>query len=360
MTSSARQPRCLVIAGNGVQLAPIECNVHVSIHQNADTFYATLPLDNVGGLDEIFWANATPISIEIRGTNDKATGGYRQLLIGNVDETQINFNDRTVAIKGRDYTARLLDYKVAQQWRNRNVDDVIKEVAGAVGLDVQFVGDEVRAGTQYDQDFTHVADLTSGWNVIVDLARKVGCIAFVKSTTVYVQPIDAMPLGTVPFRYARPTPLQRAQSTAPMISAMRNLNLAKDASVTIKSYQHKQGKRVVSTFDSKGKQTSATSDRLVFEHRAANLTKGQQDKIAKAHLKATISHERVVNITNAPGDVNAVAGLMGMTLTGTGTAFDQTYILSEVVHRFSREGGYGMDLTAHNADAKRGEPTQVA
>ena len=363
MASIARQPRC-ILSINGETVSPIQCSVHVSIHQSADTFFATLPFLPDLGLDAAFWADTAPIPITISATNDIASATPTPLLIGNVDEPLSTFHNGEVLLKGRDKTAKLTETNAANSsdssalWRNQTDRQVIVNLAQQAGLTVQFNGTADQAGLQYDQDYSEIADSDSAWNMIVALARKAGCIAFVKGTVLYVQPIDATPPnGMFTLNYQAPVPGAPASSNAVLLSAGRNLSLAKETTVTLRSWQHKQGKSIESTFKSKPK--NAGSDTLIFQRRAANLTKHQQDKIAVAHLKATLSHERQIEAQNLPGDVAVIPGLMGLTLTGTGTEFDQDYILSDAVHRFSNDGGYMMDLSAHNQDDSRGEPTQT-
>lgn len=354
--SIARAPRCLIVV-NGQSVAPIECNVHISIHQSADTFFAKLPILPDLGLDEAFWAGTVPIPITVNGTNDINSASYVPLLIGIADQPQIAWHERTVRVTGRDNTATLAETKTSQLWRNQTDQQVITQLAQSAGLTVQFNGTADSAGLQYDQDYSEIADSDSAWNMIVALARKAGCIAFVKGMTVYVQPIDATPAdGMVTVNFQAPQPGAPASSNAVMLFTSRNLSLAKDTTVTLQSWQHKQGQAITSTFNSKPK--NAGADRLIYKRRAANLTKAQQDKIATAHLKETLSHEREIEVNNFPGDVNVIPGLMGLTLTGTGTEFDQDYILADAVHRFSIDGGYMMDLSAHSQDQSRGEPTQ--
>lgn len=336
----------------------MECNVHQSIHQSADTFAAKLPLLPNLGLDETFWADTAPIPIEIDGVNDVSTGSYVNLLTGIVDVPQLILHERAVSIKGRDKTATLTETKTTQLWTNQTDQQIITSLASVAGLTVQFNTSSNKAGLDLDANYYgEISDQDSAWNMIVALAKKAGCIAFIKGTTVYVQPIDAEPTnGNFTVNYQRPRPGQTANSNMVMLICARNLMLAKETSVTLQSFQHQQGKAVTSKFSSKPKK--AGSDRLIYTHRSANLSKQQQDKIALSHLKETLSHEREVNVDNMPGDVSVAAGLMGLTLKGTGTAFDQDYVLADVVHRFSLEGGYAMDLSAHNQDASRGEPTQ--
>jgi phage protein D len=358
LASSLRQPRAfLTIAG--AQLTPIECSVNVSLHQSADTFYAKLPLDNDAGLDETFWADTAPIPITINGTNDVSQGGLTALLVGQVDEPQIDFTNRLVMIKGRDLTAKLTDLKTSEKWQNLSNKDIINQLAGRAGLTVSFSGDTDQSGLQFDQDTNEISDLDACWNVIVACAKHLGCIAFIKGTTLYIQPLDQQASSFFKVNYQRPTPGQIASGNFTTLLCARNLNLAKDASITMKSWQHKQGKTITSKLESKGKGKGTDQSKLLYEFRAPNLTKEQQDRTAKSHLRETLSHERVVTLGNLPGDVTVNPATMGLMLSGTGTAFDQNYIISTVAHHFSFGSGYAMDIGAHNQDGSRGEPTEV-
>ena len=352
--SVARQPRAWVNAG-GAQLVPEECSVHVSLHQSADTFYAKLPLDNDAGLDEDWWASTAPIPLTITAANDVAAGGAVTLLTGNVDEAQVDFVNRTVEVRGRDLTGALIDLKTSEKWQNLTGKDLITNLAGRVGLTVQFSGDSDKAGLQYDQDYNEISDLDSAWNVIVSSAQRLGCIAFVKGTILYIQPLDQPPTSFYTFTYQRPTAGQRAAGNFVSLYATRNLSLAKDVSLEIASWQHKQGKAIKSKFESKS--ASSGSDKLLYQFRGANLTKEQQDRDAKSYLKQTLTHERSVR-ASLPGDVN-ISALMGFRLSGTGTDFDQDYVMADIAHQFSLGNGYTMMIDAHSQDASRGEPAQL-
>lgn len=352
--SLTRQPR-VKLSVAGAQLVPMECSVNVSLHQSADTFYCKLPL--LPDFDEGFWADTAPIPVTISATNDVATGSYTTLLVGQADEPLIDFAQRTVLIKGRDLTKSLTDLKTSEQWMNLSNQDVITQLAGRVGLTVNFSGTTDNSGLQFDQDFTEMSLSDTCWNVIVSCAKRLGCIAFVKGSVLYIQPLDAEPASFFTVRYQRPTAKQLASGNFPLLTCARNLNLAKDVSLQMQSWRHKQGSSITSMFESKGKDTD--SSKLLYEFRAPNLTKEQQDRHAKSLLRQTLSHERVVSLTNMPGDVTVNPATMGLKLTGTGSSFDQSYILANVAHHFSTKDGYAMDIGAHSQDASRGDPEQL-
>ncbi|MBV9984498.1 hypothetical protein [Bradyrhizobium sp.] len=344
------------LAINGASVVPVECSVHISLHQSADTFYAKIPLDNDAGLDETFWADTAPVPISILATNDVNSSAYTTLLVGNIDEPQIDFRERAVGIRGRDLTGALTDLKTSEKWQNRSNKDVITDIAGRVGISVTFNGDTDQAGLQYDQDYSEISDSDSCWNVIVSCAKRLGCIAFVKQQTLFVQPLDFAPQSFFEVNYQRPTPAQIASGDFVSLFCARNLNLAGDASLTVQSWQHKQGKTITSKHKSKG----TGNGKLDYIFRGANMTKEQQDRIGKNLLKQTLSHERVITLNRLPGDVTLNPATMGLRLSGTGTGFDQDYIISTISHQFDAAAtGYSMDIGAHNQDKKRGAPQQV-
>src|SRR5258708_5639210 len=187
MSGFTRQPRCLV---NG--LVPIECSVHVSQHQTADTFGATIALDAPGNPGPQYWADTAPIPVTAMATNDVASGSMTQMFTGNVDTVDIDWDERTVQIRGRDLTGGLIDAKTNEKWLNKQPQDIITDLAGRVGLSVQFSGTAPdRAGLKYKDDYNRISELDSQWNVIFRLTKEMGCIAYVKGTVRFVQPWHA-------------------------------------------------------------------------------------------------------------------------------------------------------------------------
>lgn len=358
--SNVSGPRCVFVV-NGKTIEAMEASVHVSRRQSADTFFAKLPLDNDAGLDETFWSDTAPIPIEVRGTNDISKGGFKTLLTGQVDKVQVTLHDRIVTLIGRDKTALLTDSSTSEQFLNQSVEDVVQTLATRAGLIAQFLGtddgDSAKAGLQYDQDVNLITTTDNYWNTIVGLARQSGQIAFVKGNTVFVQPIDAPGNGTFTVTYQRPSPGSPASSNSIMLTCARDLNIAKTVLVEHQTWNQKQGKSTTSKFQSKSKSNSAAKDTAIMRFHGANMSKSQQDRVAKSRLKETMIHEREVDI-EMPGDVT-IDPQSELELTGTGTKFDQSYLISGVVHRFDINGGYQMTVSIHNKDADRGDPEQI-
>lgn len=343
MSGFTRQPRCMV---NGI--VPVECSIHVSQHQSADTFAAVIALDDPGNPGPSYWADTAPIDVTIMATNDIGSAGMTQMFTGQVDKVEIDWDRRTVHISGRDQTGALIDAKTNEKWLNKQPQDIITDLAGRAGLSVQFSGTAAdRAGLKYKDDYNRISELDSTWNVIVRLAKELGCIAYVKGTVLYVQPWDFSGGGAYNVFYQGPTPAGAAQGTVLKLDTGRDLVLARDVTVNHKSWQHKQGQAIESEFEATGSGGGTLSHSL----KGANLTKQQQDAIAQGRINEIVSHERTVTIVTY-GDVTLQAG-MTVNLSGTGTGFDMDYVISDIEHHWSWGQGYLMTVRVRNKSKGR-------
>jgi phage protein D len=348
MTGFVRQPRCLI---NGI--VPIECSVHVSQHQSADTFAAQIAADAPDGMGVSFWANTLPIPVTVMATNDIAGGGLTQMFTGNVDRVEIEWETRIVSISGRDMTSTLHDGKTNEKWLNKQPQDIIQDLAGRVGLGVQFSsGSSDRAGLKFKDDYNRISELDSYWNVIVRLAKELGCIAYVKGNTLIVAPWNAGQGGTYNVFYQGPTPASPAMGTVLKLHTARDLHLGKTIKVNHKAWQHKEGQALESEFMLNGK-----GGTLQHSLKGANLTKQQQDAIAKGRINEIVSREMEIAV-HTFGDVTISPSGM-VSLSGTGTAFDQSYVISDIEHHWTQNAGYLMHIRGRNMDSQRGEATQT-
>lgn len=343
---TARAPRCIISAG-GSQISPMTCVLHQTTHQSADTFTATLALNAPPG--PAFWADEAPIECEVLGSNDGA--GFVSMFTGEIDHIEETFHDGIVSISGRDKTQKLLDKKTNEAWRNKSEADIIKELAGRVGLSAEISGGQTKAGLEYKDEHNRISYLDNYHNVIIRLARQMGCVAFVKGDRLIVQPVNEKNGSDFNLFYSPPSRANFAQGNFVKLHASRSLQLARPIKVNHKSWRQQKEEVVESEF-----QVGGSGDPLEYKLTAPNLKKEQQDEIAKARANEIASHERSLRV-DCPGDVNIdVTG--ALILTGTQTAFDQEYIMSRVEHRFGFKGGYRMTISTRNASKSRGGAQQ--
>jgi len=323
------KPRCMV---NG--WTPIECSIHVSSHQSADTFVATLSLDDRGGQQ---LADSGSIQITVMASNDGPP--TTQMFTGYADYATIDWATRLITLRGRDNTSGPLDKKTNEKWLNKQPQDVIQDLAQRSGLQVEFSGQGGdKAGRKYKDDYNRITELDSHWNVIVKLAKELGCIANVKGNTLYITPWDQANGGTYTVNYRGPSAGSPARGDVLRLQTGRDLQIAKGVQVTVNSWQQKEAQAIRSQQGQSGG----------IEHtlKAANLTQQQADSIAKGRLGEIQSHERTITVV-APGDVN-ISPQMKLRLRGTGTGADMEYVISDIDHRWSWAQGYIMTIRGRN------------
>jgi phage protein D len=85
---------------------------------------------------------------------------------------------------------------------------------------------------------------------------------------------------------------------------------------------------------------------------AADRTEDQNTKDQEQRQQIAATFTKEVDVT-APGDVN-IDPTMALVLSGTGTAFDQSYIIYQITHTFHFEHGYRMNVIAKNQDESGG------
>lgn len=344
----ARAPRALLVV-NGQQVAVTECQVNQTAYRQTDTFSAKIPLDGTPGFDESFWSNLTKIAVSVLATNDANAPGFVTLFTGNVDEIAIDWFARVAEVSGRDNSAQLLETKTTEQFPNQSTAELVKTIASRVGLtaDVSVPNDGQNVGLTYKDTYDRITDQDVLFNVLVRLAQREGCTFFATGTTLVFKPADQLGGSSYPVYYQRPTAQSFAAGNFMRLRTTRNCVLAKTLTVTVNSWRLKQKASIKSAFKSSG----GVDGNVDYTYRAPNLTKQQADKIAESRLNEATSREKTVEI-EMPGDV-AASTTMTLALSGTLTPFDQSYIISGILHAFEQKSGYRMTIAARSKDSAR-------
>lgn len=343
-SGTLRQPRAYLLLA-GKQCVPVNVSVSMTSQRSADTFGATVALDADPDLDEQFFADTAKISFEVMMTNDQVAGEWVKMLTGFVDTPAINFAARTCHIAGRDKSSLLLEKKTTEKWLNKTSSEVVKEIAGRVGLTADVIVPAAdKVGLITADDYNRISEEDTLWNILCVLAEREHCAMFVKGDRLVFKPYDQLGGSDVTVTYQRPTRQSFADGTFTNLTAKRNLSIAKDVKVTVKTWQNRQKKAVMSAFRSKG----ASTDKVDYSYTMPNATKEQLDKVAKNRLKDITNQERVLDL-DIPGDVK-ITPENTLTLTGTNTKFDQSYIISTTSHEMSQESGFRMKISTRSPD----------
>lgn len=346
-TGILRAPRAYlqVSAGN---ITPTEVSYEMTTYRKSDGFSARVALDSNAGMDEIYWSNLTETAVTIFATNDANNGGFVPAFVGNIDDVDIDFLTRTAMIRGRDLGAALLETNSTEPFVNQSTTQIVNQIAGRVGLTaVVSVPSNDRIGAIYKTDNTRTISQDTLFNILTRLAKRAGCIFWINGKVLNFVPPEQVTGQPFTIQYQRPTPVTIAQGNFVTLQASRSYRLSRDIKVRTKSFQLKQKKGLVSEYNMAG----SVSGSIVHEYRAPNLTKQQADAFTQARLNDISSLEKKLQI-GMPGDVN-VTPECPVNLIGTGTEFDQEYIISRVSHSFSQNGGYRMSMSVRNKDKDR-------
>lgn len=197
-TSSARRPRGIVkINGQGVTAKGFE--VHQKNYFAAATFRVDFEaLQQPEGYGLSFWAGAGTTQLEclmgFLGAGDSvsaAPSNPTSLVIGNVDDVDIDPITGNLVATGRDFTALFINNKVTSQWPDAVASDVATKLAQENGLTPQVTTTTTQIGTKYNNQFAAMRHDLPEWDLLTWLAQQEGFDCYVKGTTLYFGPPQA-------------------------------------------------------------------------------------------------------------------------------------------------------------------------
>lgn len=340
----SRHIHAFVIA-NGVACRVKSVQVQQSSTSTSDTFRATLAMNGLPpGRGVQFWSDTDVIRVVVQiMTGENAN----DVFWGSVDKVKCNWQHHTIEVSGRDESKKPIEKKSTESWKNKTSDEIVKEVAGRHGLTTDTDQTDL-AGKLWNRDHVRITDQHSEWSLIHKMANREGKVAYAQDGKVYFRDLDSDDLGSIDVVYVPMTPASHAAGNYVTLDCERNLQLAKKSKVKVKSWHAKKKEKVEHEEELPG---SSEDGENVYEYRYDGLTRPQAEKIAKKRLRENTRHERTITV-NCPGNPNARPRMMA-NLTGTGTAFDQSYYIDRVTHEVG-EQGYRMTLTSKNTSKKRG------
>jgi phage protein D len=347
LAGTVRAPRAYMLF-QGQQFVPTSLSVEMSTYRQSDSFSVSLALDATPGFQEDFWASLTTTAVSIFATNDATEGGYVQLFVGNVDDVELDFVSRRVRVRGRDLGSVLLETNTSEQFQNQSVTQIVNTIAQRVGLtaNVQVPSNDMQ-GDVYQTDYSVDTEQDTLMNVLTRLAQRSGCVFWIDGTTLNFVPPDAVTGPTFVVQYQAPTPSSIAQGNFVSLVATRSYRLSRSIKIRTKSWQLKQKNGLISEYMMPGSVTGT----LVHDYKAPNLTKQQADAFTQQRLNEISSREKTLTLS-LPGDITLTPECP-VQLIGTGTEFDQTYIVSRVEHYFEQGSGYRMSVNVRNKDMSR-------
>lgn len=336
---------------NDAEVAGVmEAEIGTSDHQIAGWFRVTIALGADAMVTAASLSLLTQALAEIRvglaaAGLPPAAALWQTLITGTVDTMAIDMALGTAHLTGRDFSALFIDTLTAESFANRTASEIAQTLAVRHGLDPVVTTTETPAGRYY-QDGHDLFSLyqsnaaVTEWDLLNALAEAEGFDLFVQNKSLFFAP---------PLEQARPAlwqwqPGGLAGTTMSTLRLERSLALARDIVVTVQSWNSREARMVTQTVRASALGTvhraraNAASNAATYVLIRPNLSAEQAMTLATNTLADLSRHERVI-LATMPGELDLAPRSL-VTLTGTETDFDQTYVVDEIVRSISLNAGF--------------------
>lgn len=358
-----KAPRWCVMLG-GKPVVPVSARVTTNVMFLADEFEVVLaasakPL----GMDWTQWAAYTSVQTEVRAgfpanpaqwTADELT----PLVFGDVDSIDVDPVADTITLSGRDLTRRFIDQKTPQKWQNQTPSQIAAQLAAANGLKAQVTATpgNKRAGLFYSVDHVHITTSQTQWDLLTYLAQQLGWVCYVQIDTLVFGPRAPGGQGDYIVKapdFSKPTPTDLMH-----LSFARNLTIARDVIVQVRSWNAKHAKGFTATAKATrnvkttlagsrpGTSQAEGGNAQTFVYTIPGLTLADAQQRATSLLADISRQELRANIVQ-PGDIAPSKG-QPIRIQGTGSVFDQVFYPFEITRTMDLESGFHMSILAKN------------
>lgn len=347
------QPRGgVLINGERLDDLLLEFEVINNRYYAADSFRCTLRLnenDPKYGLP--FWSDQDGIEIEIFAGFGVDRRPTQSLVAGRVDQIDVDLETREVHLAGRDYTADLLEARIAEKWPNKTASEIVRLLAERYGLSPVVADTKTLAGVYYKREHAQLADETNAWNLITYLAEREGFDAFVQGKELHFEPPpDPATASKWELRYT-PASSERAapEGNAGGLRLTRSLTASRDITVKVVSWNKTKKSSLTGTARSTRparRSNGQFSSGVTHVFRIPGLTQEGADREAERLLREMTKHLRSCDVS-VPGDPTVDIRTI-VTLRGTRGSFDTDYHLDEIVRRLAQNRAFTMHVRGRN------------
>lgn len=357
---AARQPRGLVKINGEAMPGWVEWEIDNNTFYQADTFRVTFALSMLPPQrGALWWSQQAAILVEIfagfpADPERYSDADLQSVFYGKVDDITFDPVAATIEIAGRDLTAEFIDGKTTERWPNLTSSQIATQLAQRHNLTPVVTVTKTKAGTFYEIDHVRLTDKRSEWDLLTWLAHEEQFVVYVKGQELHFEPKpdatkEPYMLQWQPANDERGHPVFNGMR----IAFSRNLTLAKDVIVQVRSWNAKNKKGFIKTARATHNKNTVLAgaaqpigDAQTYSYTIPGLTPEQALQKAQALLKEITQHEVKLH-ADMPAD-----NLLGVTdviqVVGTGSDFDQLYYPDSILREMSVRSGYVMRITAKN------------
>lgn len=358
-----RYPRWCVLLG-GTPVVPVSARVTTNVMYLADELEVVLcaskkPL----GMAWPQWAAYTSMQCEVRvgfpsDPLNWSADELTPLIFGDVDQIVVDPVADTITLQGRDLTRRFIDNRTPQKWQNLTPSQIATQLAQQNGLKAQVTATpgNTKAGRFYSIDHVHLTTTQTQWDLLTYLAQQLGWVCYVQMDTLVFGP--PVPEGQNDFVVQAPDPHNPVQTQLMRLQFARNLTVAKDIIVQVRSWNAKQAKGF--SVEAKAQRNVKTTlagarpgmnpniggSAQIYSYTIPGLTVEEAQAKANALLMDISRQELRVQI-DMPGDLQPSKGQV-IRLKGTGSVFDQAFHPFEVTRTMDLQQGFRQSILCKN------------
>ena len=347
--SIGRRPRFQALANGKPILGAVSAEVSDNGYLQSNRFRLTIAIGPDKDMTPAWWSDNTDVMVEIKIglLPDGAAEGtctFTSLIIGAADLVEVDLIQGNIHVEGRDLAAQLIETKTQEAYANKTASQIATILANNHGLTPVVTATSAPVGQYYqlEHDKLQLGNFsrqTTEWDLLTTLAEYENFDVWVQGKELHFAPAPESQ-GTVFGITYQPGP--PVVSNVMSLQMERHLILAKDIQVTVKTWNHKHKTaftRVVkaygATAPSKKAGTAAPQNYVFIK---PNMTPDQALKFGQAKLADLTKHERILRV-EMPGEL--VLTTRGMvSLTGTGTSWDQNYYVAELTREIGDHGFY--------------------
>lgn len=354
VAAHSRNPRGAVKLNGAIVTGWETLSVENNAFRAADTFRVVFAVGMLpSGYGPDWFAVQTSIDCEVFASEAPsnparyAPTDADRLILGQVDDVEFDPLAGTIELTGRDWTARLIDTKTSENFLTKTASDIATILAERHGLTPVVTATTGLVGNYYKQNHMSLTQERSEWDLLSMLAEYEDFDVFVTGKELHFQPKP-----TTAARYAIQWRRGSAVPQANVVSMRfdRSLTIAKGVVVTVRSWHLPSGKAFEASWPKSVKATkpgqSGAAQPIEYHYTIAGLTQDEALQRARRRYDMIVRH-----LMKVSGELPADGLLdcsMILSVSGTGTAWDQDYYPDAVIRSMSIDEGYRMSFTAKN------------
>lgn len=281
-------------------------------------------------------------------------------IYGQVDKITYSPDQGRVELSGRDLTRVFIDNKTTEKWQNKTSSQIATILAQRHGLSSSVTSTTTPVGKFYEIDHEEINASRTEWDLLCYLARSEGFVVYVRGKTLYFEP--PTPTTATPYKivWTPPDALTGfSRGNVQDLSFERSLTVSRGVIVTVRTFNDAMQKVFTATYPPSAPKVAtpgkAGVGAQVYYYTIHNSTQQGVVQEAKQRYDSIIQHEMVMSCS-LPGD-DTLDTTSLVSLSGTGTAWDQLYYPDSITRSLNLDTGYGMHLSAknHNPDSQADE-----